>query len=43
MTLRMTIVRDLQGAVHFIPNGEIKVAGNLTKEWSRAVLVIGVT
>ncbi len=42
MTLRMTIVRDLQGAVHFIPNGEIKVASNLTKEWSRAVLEIGV-
>jgi len=42
MTLRMTIVRDLQGTVHFIPNGEIKVASNLTKEWSQAVLEIGV-
>jgi len=42
MTLRMTIVRDLQGTVHFIPNGEIKVVSNLTKEWSRAVLEIGV-
>ncbi len=43
MTLRMTIVRDLQGTVHFIPNGEIRVASNLTKEWSRAVLEIGVS
>jgi len=42
MTLRMTIIRDLQGTVHFIPNGEIKVVSNLTKEWSRAVLEIGV-
>jgi small-conductance mechanosensitive channel len=42
MTLRMTIVRDLQGTVHFIPNGEIKVVSNLTKEWSRVVLEIGV-
>jgi small conductance mechanosensitive channel len=42
ITLRMTIVRDLHGAVHFIPNGEIKVASNLTKEWSRAVLEVGV-
>jgi small-conductance mechanosensitive channel len=42
MTLRTTVVRDLQGAVHFIPNGEIKVASNLTKEWSRAVLEVGV-
>jgi small conductance mechanosensitive channel len=43
MTLRMTIIRDLQGTVHFIPNGEIKVVSNLTKEWSRAVLEIGVS
>ena len=42
MTLRMTVVRDLQGTVHFIPNGEIKVVSNLTKEWSRVVLEIGV-
>lgn len=42
MTLRTTIIRDLQGVVHFVPNGEIKVASNLTKEWSRAVLEIGV-
>ena len=42
VTLRLTIIRDLQGAVHFIPNGEIKVVSNLTKEWSRAVLEIGV-
>lgn len=42
MSLRTTIVRDLQGTVHFIPNGEIKVASNLTKEWSRAVLEVGV-
>ncbi len=43
MTLRMTIVRDLHGVVHFIPNGEIKVASNLTKEWSRAVVEVGVS
>src|SRR3989304_3412939 len=43
MTLRVTIVRDLRGAVHFIPNGEIRVASNLTKEWSRAVLEVGVS
>lgn len=43
ITLRMTIVRDLHGAVHFIPNGEIKMASNLTKEWSRAGLEVGVT
>lgn len=31
MSLRTTTVRDLQETVHFIPNGEIKVASNLTK------------
>ncbi len=42
LSLRTTIVRDLQGTVHFIPNGEIKVVSNLTKGWSRVVLEVGV-
>jgi moderate conductance mechanosensitive channel len=42
VTFRLTIVRDLNGTVHFIPNGEIKVVSNLTKEWSRVVLEIGI-
>ncbi|HWT79648.1 MAG TPA: mechanosensitive ion channel family protein, partial [Candidatus Methylomirabilis sp.] len=43
MNLRVTVIRDLQGTVHFIPNGEIKVVSNLTKEWSRAVLEVGIS
>jgi len=42
MSLRVTILRDLEGKVHFIPNGSISTATNMTKEWSRAVLDIGV-
>jgi len=42
ITMRVTVVRDLHGTAHFIPNGEIKVASNLTKEWSRAVIEVGV-
>ncbi len=42
MTLRITVLRDLEGVVHMIPNGEIKEVSNLTKEWSRAVLDIAV-
>src|SRR6476646_2394752 len=34
-TLRRTTLRDLDGVVHTIPNGEIKVASNLTRVWSR--------
>ena len=33
--LRRTTVRDIDGVVHTIPNGEIKVASNLTKVWAR--------
>jgi len=42
MNLRVTVLRDTDGAAHFIPNGEIKVVSNLAKEWSRAVVNIGV-
>ena len=41
-TLRRTILRDLDGARHIIPNGEIRIVSNLTQEWSRAVLDITV-
>jgi small-conductance mechanosensitive channel len=34
-TLRRTTLRDLDGVVHTIPNGEIRVASNLTRVWSR--------
>lgn len=42
ITLRTTILRDVEGVVHIIPNGEITRVSNLTKSWSRAVLRIGV-
>lgn len=34
-SLRRTTLRDLDGTVHTIPNGEIGVASNLTKTWAR--------
>ena len=34
-TLRRTTLRDLDGIVHTVPNGEIHVASNLTRVWSR--------
>lgn len=42
MTLRVTQLRDLEGRVHVVPNGQIAVVTNMTKGWSRAVLEIGV-
>ena len=34
-SLRRTTIRDLDGVVHTVPNGEIQVASNLTRVWSR--------
>ena len=42
MTLRATFLRDLEGTLHVIPNGEIRIVSNRTKDWSRAVLNLGV-
>jgi small-conductance mechanosensitive channel len=42
MTLRVTVLRDLEGKVHVIPNGSIDVVTNMTKEWSRVMLDVGV-
>ena len=43
VSLRKTVLRDLEGKVHTIPNGEIKIVSNLSKEWSRSVLDIGIS
>ncbi|MEE2683443.1 MAG: mechanosensitive ion channel family protein [Actinomycetota bacterium] len=42
MTLRTTILRDTNGSVWYIPNGEIARVGNRSQVWSRAVLDIDV-
>jgi small conductance mechanosensitive channel len=42
LTLRATYVRDVNGYLHIIPNGEIRIVGNMTREWSRALVDIGV-
>lgn len=43
VNLRRTVLRDLDGVVHHIPNSEIAVASNLTKEYSRVNLNISVS
>jgi len=43
INLRRTVLRDLDGIVHFIPNGESGVVSNFTKEWSRVNLNISVS
>ena len=34
-SLRRTTLRDLDGVVHTVPNGEIRVASNRTRTWAR--------
>ncbi len=40
--LRTTVLRDIEGILHFIPNGEIKQLSNHTHAWSRALVEVGV-
>jgi moderate conductance mechanosensitive channel len=42
MTLRVVVLRDLEGAMHIIPNGELKVVTNRTRGWARSVVDVGV-
>lgn len=42
INLRRTILRDLDGIVHSIPNGEVTTSSNYTKEWSRVNLDVPV-
>jgi moderate conductance mechanosensitive channel len=42
VTLRTTRLRDVNGTVWHIPNGEIKRVGNKSQDWARALLDVSV-
>ncbi len=42
LTLRVTQIRDSQGYLHFVPNGEIRIVTNRTRDWSRAIIDVGI-
>jgi small-conductance mechanosensitive channel len=42
ITLRATYVRAIDGYLHVVPNGEVRIVANQTKEWSRALVDVGV-
>jgi small-conductance mechanosensitive channel len=42
MSLRHTLLRDEDGTVHFVPNSEIKIVSNATRDWSQLTLRITV-
>jgi small conductance mechanosensitive channel len=35
-------VRALNGRLYVVPNGEVRIVANLTKEWSGALVDVGV-
>jgi moderate conductance mechanosensitive channel len=43
INLRRTILRDMDGVYHVVPNGEIRVSSNLTKQLSRVNLNVSVS
>jgi small conductance mechanosensitive channel len=40
--LRVTVLRDLEGNVHYVPNGDIVVASNLTQKFSSVVVDLAI-
>ena len=42
VSMRTTRLRDLNGVLWVVPNGEIRRVGNMSQLWSRSVLDIGV-
>ena len=42
VNLRMTVLRDFAGNVHYIRNGQIDIVTNMTKDYSRYIFEIGV-
>jgi moderate conductance mechanosensitive channel len=42
LTLRRTVLRDARGALVTIANGEIRVVGNLSRDWSQAFVDISI-
>jgi len=42
LTLRRTVVRDIQGAVVSIPNGEISLVSNLSRDWGQVFVDLSI-
>jgi small conductance mechanosensitive channel len=40
--LRVTVLRDMEGNAHYVPNGQITVTSNYTSKYARPVLDVGI-
>ena len=43
ISLRMTTLRDMDGTVHYVPHGEIKIVSNLSKDYANINMNIAVS
>lgn len=43
ISLRTTRIRDVTGTLWHVPNGEIRRVGNMSQQWARALLDVGVS
>jgi len=43
LTLRRTVIRDIQGAVVSIPNGEIAQVANLSRDWGQVFVDVAIS
>jgi moderate conductance mechanosensitive channel len=41
--LRVTLLRDVEGNLHFVPNGQIQVASNFTSKYAQPVIDVEIT
>ena len=42
ISLRTTRLRDVEGTVWYVPNGEIRRVGNKSQQWARSLIDVGV-
>jgi small conductance mechanosensitive channel len=42
LTLRRTMLRDADGTVHMVPNSEMKIISNLTRDWTQLTMHVAV-
>src|SRR3954452_9933398 len=42
MSLRRTVLRDDDGTVHVIPNSQVQIVSNMTRDWSQISLQVSV-
>src|SRR5215831_10261073 len=42
ITMRRTVLRDVDGTVHVVPNGAIQIVSNMTRDWTQVTLHVAV-